>query len=70
VLELARGAAPDARALAAAERPRVAEVLLAVEAGTPAGGAAPALVRLCLERLCPERPGLGGRPLTAACTSP
>jgi hypothetical protein len=65
VLELARGAAPDPRALAAAERPRVAEVLLAVGAGTPAGVAAPALVRLCLERLC-----CGGGPATAPCTSP
>jgi len=37
------------------ERPRVAEVLRAVRTGAPAGGAAPALARLCLERLCLER---------------
>jgi hypothetical protein len=42
------------------ERPRVAELLAAVRAGAPAGGAAPALVRLCLE--LPARLGAAAAP--------
>jgi hypothetical protein len=53
---LALGAEPGAEP-ALAERPRVVEVLRAVETGAPAGGAAPALVRLCVEA-------------TATCTHP
>ncbi len=47
-----RSAGAAAAALAALERPRVAELLRSVAAGTPeAGGASPVLVRLCRERI-------------------